>query len=193
MKPIDTFSVLPRDLAVDLHAADQPRLAELCRECTDFFELVEGQPGGTTTADEILGPLPSHVATGTKRVVGVEREQRLVGVVEILEGFPGPNEWQIGLLLISPRVRGTGLGTDTWLGAGSWISRQGGKLVRLVVQKQNPAARRFWEKHGFNVEKETVLTVGKLSSSVWVMLLHLAEAAQQGVAPNDRSPAPDRG
>jgi ribosomal protein S18 acetylase RimI-like enzyme len=179
---MSSVQAFPRDFAVDLRAADRPRLAELCRECTDFFELVEGQAGGTTTADEILGPLPAHVASGTKRVFGLERGQRLVGVVEILEGFPRPNEWQIGLLLISPHFRGAGLGTDTWLCIRSWVSRQGGQHVRLVVQKQNPAARRFWEKHGFTVEKETVLTVGRLSSSVWVMLLHLDEAAQPGVA-----------
>jgi ribosomal protein S18 acetylase RimI-like enzyme len=179
---MSSLPVFPRGLAVDLRAADQPRLAELCRECTDFFELVERQPGGAATAAEILDPLPTHIATGTKRVIGVERGRRLVGVVEVLEGFPGPNEWQIGLLLMSPHVRGAGLGTETWLGVRSWVSQQGGKLVRLVVQKQNPAARGFWEKHGFSVQRETVLTVGQLSSSVWVMLLHLAEAAQQGEA-----------
>lgn len=178
MDQMNSVPVLPKDLMVELGAADRPRLAELCRECTDFFELVEGQSGGTATADEILGPLPVHVSTGTKRVFGVERGQELVGVVEILEGFPRPNEWQIGLLLISPHLRGAGLGTEIWLGVRGWVSRQGGKVVRLVVQKQNPAARCFWEKQGFEVEKETVLTVGSLSSSVWVMLLHLVEAAR---------------
>lgn len=179
---MNSVPVLSQDRVVELRAADRPRLAELCRDCTDFFELVEGQSGGATTADEILGPLPAHVATGTKRVFGVERGRRLVGVVDILEGYPGPNEWQIGLLLISPRLRGAGLGTDTWFGVRRWVSRQGGKLVRLAVQKQNPAARCFWEKQGFRVEKEAVLTVGRLSSAVWVMLLHLAEPDEPAIA-----------
>lgn len=166
-----------RDVGLDVCAPDRLRLAELCRECTGFFELVEGQPGGLRTADEILGPPPAHVVSGTKRVFGVERGDRLIGVVEILAGYPGPDEWQIGLLLLSPDVRDAGLGTRVWLGVRSWVSRQGGKLVRLVVQKQNPAARRFWEKQGFTVEKEMVVPAGRLSSSAWVMVLHLAEAS----------------
>jgi ribosomal protein S18 acetylase RimI-like enzyme len=168
---------LPSIREIDLGAADRPRLARLCGEGTDFFELVEGQPGGATTADEILGPLPAHVTTGTKRVFGIEQGERLVGVIEILQGFPEPDEWQVGLLLISPEFRGAGLGTSAWLAMRDQISKQGGKLVRLVVQQQNPGARRFWGKHGFTVERETVLTVGKLASSVWVMRLHLAEAS----------------
>jgi ribosomal protein S18 acetylase RimI-like enzyme len=70
------------------------------------------------------------------------------------------------------------LGASIWLDVRRWISRQGGKLVRLVVQKQNAEARRFWEKQGFDLEKEAVVTIGRLSSPVWVMVLHLAEAAQ---------------
>jgi hypothetical protein len=49
-----------------LTAADRGRLKMLCRECTEFFELVEGQPGGSETADEIFGPLPSSVTSGAK-------------------------------------------------------------------------------------------------------------------------------
>jgi ribosomal protein S18 acetylase RimI-like enzyme len=107
-------------------------------------------------------------------------------VAEILEGFPGPSEWQIGLLMVLPHLRGIGLGTNVWLGIRDWICRQGGTLVRLIVQKQNSGARRFWEKNGFSVEKEAIVKVGKLSSTVWVMLLRLGEAAQHGVAPDDR-------
>jgi ribosomal protein S18 acetylase RimI-like enzyme len=181
------MSLLPdfsRERAVELGAADQLRLADLCRQCTEFFELVEGQAGGPLTADEILGPLPERVTSGRKRVFGIEREDSLVGVVEILEGFPRPSEWQIGLLLVLPRLRSVGLGTNVWLGIRDWICRQGGSLVRLIVQKQNPEARRFWEKNGFSVEREDVVEVGKLSSTVWVMWLHL-EAAAQAVAPDN--------
>ncbi len=159
---------------VVLGSADKDRLADLCRRCTAFFELVEGQTGGPSTADEILGPLPSHVTSGTKRVLGVERGPDLVGVAEILDGFPGPDEWQIGLLLILPELRGGGLGTEIWQGIRDLIQGRGGRLVRLIVQKQNPAARRFWEKNGFSVERESTVKVGKLSSPVWVMLLRLA-------------------
>ncbi len=175
MCSVPSFS---REHAAELGAADRARLAELCRQCTDFFELVEGRSGGAMTAEEILGPPPQNVTAGRKRVFGIERRDALVGVAEILEGFPAPSEWQIGLLMVLPHLRNSGLGSEVWLGIRNWICRQGGNVVRLVVQKQNPGARRFWERHGFTVEKEVVVKVGKLSSTAWVMLLHLGATAQ---------------
>ena len=43
------------DLALEpLRPTDRDRLIELCRACTDFFELIEGRPGGAESADELL-------------------------------------------------------------------------------------------------------------------------------------------
>jgi ribosomal protein S18 acetylase RimI-like enzyme len=148
-----TLASLSGGSVVELHPFDLARVVELCRQCTDFFELVAGQPGGEATAEEILGPLPGHVTSGTKWVFGIEQRGELLGVVECLEGFRARDEWQVGLLVILPRLRRSGLGTDIWVSAREWISRRGGRLVRLIVQQQNPAARRFWERHGFQVEK----------------------------------------
>ncbi len=170
-----------RDGAVELGPAHRLRLAELCRQCTDFFALIEGRPGGVATAEEILGPLPDHVVPGTKRVFGIERAGDLVGVVEILAGFPGPGDWQIGLLLLAPPVRNAGMGTGLWRDLRTWIAAQGAATVRLVVQQQNPSARRFWERQGFRLEREAVVTAGTLASPVWVLRLHLAVAAPPAV------------
>lgn len=161
-----------------LHAGDEPRVAEFCRRCTDFFELVEGQPGGPATAAEILGPLPERVTSGTKRVFGIERAGDLIGVAELLDGFPGPKDWYIGLLVLLPDLRRGGLGTDVWLGLRDWIQGRDAAVVRLVVQKQNPSARTFWEKQGFTIEEETIGKVGRLEGPAWRMLLRFAAAAQ---------------
>lgn len=95
---------------VVLDQRDQSRLSELCRHCTDFFQLVQGQSGGSETAAEILGPFSAEESSGTKRVFGIERRGALVGVAELLDGFPAPNDWYVGLLLVLPAARGKGLG-----------------------------------------------------------------------------------
>jgi ribosomal protein S18 acetylase RimI-like enzyme len=161
-----------------LTAADGGRIETLCRECTDFFELVEGQPGGSVTRAEILGPLPSHVTSGAKNIFGLERDNELIGVVELLVGFPKPNEWYVGLLLIRPDARCAGTGTIVWENLREKMHMEGAVAVRLIVQKQNPRARRFWERQGFAVEKEIVAKVGKLESEAWQLRLSLEAAAQ---------------
>ena len=172
MTPIvDGVSMVP------LGERDQPRLAELCHRCTEVFELLEGQPGGPATAAEILGPLPEHVTSGTKQVFGIERRDDLIGFAEVLEGYPGPNDWYVGWLVLSPDVRGAGVGTNVWVGLRDWIREREAVVVRLVVQKQNPSARIFWERQGFTVEKEVVAKAGRLESPAWRMLLSLRPAA----------------
>jgi len=166
---------------VELQERDQSRLATFCRRCSDFFEMVGGQPGGPTTAAEILGPLPENVTSGTKRVFGIERSGELIGVAELLDGFPGPKDWYVGLLVLLPDVRKGGIGTDVWVGLREWIQEREAAVVRLVVQKQNAAARTFWERQGFTVEKEIVGQVARVGRPAWRMLLHLAGAAQRSV------------
>ena len=164
---------------VKLQERDQSRLATFCRGCSDFFEMVGGQPGGPTTAAEILGPLPENVTSGTKRVFGIERSGELIGVAELLDGFPGPKDWYVGLLVLLPDLRRGGIGTDVWVGLREWIQEREAAVVRLVVQKQNASARTFWERQGFTVEKEIVGGVARLETPAWRMLLHLAGAAQR--------------
>jgi aminoglycoside 3-N-acetyltransferase I len=171
---------------VPLGERDQLRLAELCRRCSDFFELVEGQPGGPATAAEILGPLPDHVTSGTMQVFGIERRDDLIGVVELLEGYPGANDWYVGDFVLSPEVRGVGLGTNVWVGLREWIREREAVVVRLVVQKQNPSARIFWERQGFTVEKEVVAKAGRLESPAWRMLLSLRPSADPNVGSGER-------
>jgi ribosomal protein S18 acetylase RimI-like enzyme len=171
-----------------LTAADRGRLEILCRECTDFFELVEGQPGGTETAAEILGPLPSNVTSGAKSIFGLERGNELIGAVELLAGFPLPNEWYVGLLFLRPDARGAGAGTIVWENLRKRMKTKGAVAARLIVQKQNPEARRFWERQGFAVEKDIVAKVGKLESQAWQLHLSFEAAAHKAVAADGATP-----
>ena len=170
---MNAVPMVPGVSFVPLQASDEPRLAEFCRRCTDFFELVEGQPGGAATAAEMLGPLPEHIS-GTQRNFAIERAGDLIGVAQLLEGYPGSHEWYVGLLVLLPDFRGGGIGTDVWRGLRAWIQSQGAAVVRLIVQQQNPAARTFWEKQGFTIEEELIVRSGTLESPTWKMWLRFS-------------------
>jgi len=156
--------------AVRLDETDLVELYRLCVSCTAFFELIEGRPATEATAAEILGPLESSYAHGVRHVWGVKRDGELIAVADLLEGHPGPREWYIGLLLIDPEHRRKGLGAEFCAGILNWIARLGGSTVRLIVQQQNPGARLFWERQGFEVERELLNRAGELESMVWVLV-----------------------
>lgn len=163
-------------------------LARLCAECTDFFELIHGRPGGPTTAAEILGPLPSHVARGEKHVFGVYVDSQIEGVAEVLEGYPSRTEWYVGLLMLRPQARAHGLGASVWHAIRAWIRSRNGVAVRVIVQTQNPRARHFWERHGFEFESEVPDRSAGAERSSWKLRLSMPAAAQPGVATDGASP-----
>jgi ribosomal protein S18 acetylase RimI-like enzyme len=171
-----------------LTLADRQRLEILCIECTDFFQRIEGQPGGSETAAELLGPLAPEVSAGEKCIIGLEIGSHLIGVVELLAGFPRPNEWYVGLLLLHPDLRGAGAGTRIWEILRQRMTQEGAVTVRLIVQKQNPRARRFWERQGFAVEREMVAKAGKLESPVWLLRRSVEAEALHAVAADEAAP-----
>jgi hypothetical protein len=56
------------------------------------------------------------------------------------------------------------------------MAGQDATTVRVVVQQQNPEARRFWERQGFLFEREVVSRTGRLEAPV--SILKLAVPAQ---------------
>ncbi|MGZ5444569.1 MAG: GNAT family N-acetyltransferase [Thermoanaerobaculia bacterium] len=165
---------------IRLQQTDLPRLSRLCADCTAFFELIEGQSGGEATAADILGPLAPEHARGTKHVFGLQRDDELIGVAELLDGYPSAQEWFIGLLLLHPEHRRGGLGARVCAALLDWIRVRGGVAVRLVVQHQSPLARVFWERQGFSVEREAVSHVGRLDNPVWILLRQLGDGHAEG-------------
>ncbi len=163
MNPVDGVQ------AVVLGDADRARLTELCAACSDFFDLVEGQPGGEATAAELLGPIEAAYSHGAHHVWGFERDGRLVGVAELLGGHPAATAWYIGLLILRPAERRRGLGRKLVDELRAWIAARGGTVVRVVVQEQNPRARAFWEREGFALEREVVKKTGLLEGRVAIL------------------------
>ena len=146
---------------------DQPRLAAFCRSCSDFFELVEGRAGTGKTADKLLNGAPPNVAREKKFVFGFERDVSLVGVVDLIDGFPESGGWYVGILLLAPGERSQGMGHALWVSLERWLFGRKADVVRLIVQEQNPRALRFWRSLGFETETKAQLLDLGLTNQTW--------------------------
>jgi dTDP-4-amino-4,6-dideoxy-D-galactose acyltransferase len=62
---------------------------------------------------------------------------------------PACREGQIGLVGVSPEVRGRGIGKSLVLAALGWFKTQGAHEVTVVTQGNNRAARRLYQQCGF--------------------------------------------
>jgi ribosomal protein S18 acetylase RimI-like enzyme len=153
-----------------LSRADLAALANLCLRCSDFFSLVEGKPGGCEVAEEVLSDLAPGMGPESKRVFGVWRGGALVGALDLVDGYPEPGTWYVGLFILDPAERGGGLGRTIWAATEGWIRARGATHARLIVQTQNPRARAFWERQGFEVIGETTQRLPMLENRVWRLL-----------------------
>ncbi len=134
---------------------DETRRAELqafYESCRDYVELVTGSPPGPNEARDLLSALPPKKSREDKFVIGLfDAPGHLVGVLDVIRGYPAEREWYLGLLLFGPTSRGRGLGERVYRRLEEWVRAEGGKVIHLIVQEQNPGAIRFWKRMGFEV------------------------------------------
>ena len=124
-------------------------LQELLERCEDFEVLVTGHPPDPHAAADLLIEVPPDHPLRDKFVIGVWTDDGLTAAIEVLRDFPEPHVWYLGLLLVAPEARGSGLGARIVEALKTWIRSHDGRTIRLVTQDQNPDALRFWLAQGF--------------------------------------------
>lgn len=151
-------------------------LQALIERCADFIALVEGRAVEPDQAGELLDALPAGHSFADKHVLGyyVDRPDELVGVADVLRGYPGASDWWIGMLLFDPAWRGRGLGERAAAELHDWFRREGAAASWLCVQEQNPGALRFWQRLGYAVVGQGVQLLGERENRVWRMRKPLA-------------------
>jgi ribosomal protein S18 acetylase RimI-like enzyme len=174
----DTPDVTAAGLAaLPLLRADLAAITELCVRCSDFFSLVKGEPGGPEIAEELLSDLAPGMGPESKHVFGFSRGGALVAAIDLVDGYPRPGSWYVGLFFLDPAERGGGQGRAIWAATERWIRARGATEARLIVQTQNPRACAFWKRQGFEVIGETTQHLRTLESRVW-RLAKLLPAAE---------------
>lgn len=149
------------------HEKDLADVTEFCRKCSAFFAVVASEPDAHKAACNLLEARPPSVEPECKHVVGILRGDQCVAIIDLLEGFPRTAEWYVGLFLLSPEERNRGLGTAIWDAMEAWMRLKGGRLIRLIVQEQNPDAARFWRSVGFNANGQVEQVLATRTNLCW--------------------------
>ena len=138
--------------------------------CADFVEATTGRPPRDDEAEHLFVDAPPGKGPADKQVLGILREGSLIGVVELLTGYPGPTDWYVGLLLLSPEVRGAGVGTAVVRDVAARVAAAGGRALHLIVREDNPRAAAFWERQGFARVDRRVQDLGTKKNLVLKMV-----------------------
>lgn len=140
---IDGYKVTP------LNSDDENRIQEFLLECEDYEILETGRGVEPGDARAMLTDLPPNKILADKYVFSVEQGGRMVAVLDIIQNYKAPGTWWIGLLLISPSMRGKGLGSLIVEYIFENLAENSVKEIQLAVLEENEAGRVFWKKMGF--------------------------------------------
>jgi RimJ/RimL family protein N-acetyltransferase len=132
-----------------LSPADLGLVIELNSECSDFYFLQNGQSPNEADARELFEQVPAQCHPSMKLPVGLfDPQKTLIGVLDVLRGYRTASDWYIGLMLLSPRFRGQGLGAEIHSEFVAHARQAGVKRLMLAVLEANDAGRRFWLRCG---------------------------------------------
>jgi ribosomal protein S18 acetylase RimI-like enzyme len=135
------------------------------------WAALEGAPPRPDEARHMLGDLPPGVAPDRKYVWISTLASRAAtsdaanaatsdaahtstpfvpdAVIDIVDGYPDPTTWYLGLIFIAPRARNAGLGAALLRALAEHVRANGGTAMRLAVVADNLAARRLYDRLGF--------------------------------------------
>lgn len=132
----------------ELTEADLDAVQALIERCHDYYVLVTGKGPRPTAAREVWNALPPDMPRSAKLTLGIN-QTGLVGLVDVVRGWPHPQTWLIGLLLLDPAARGRGLGTGLVAAVEANAASAGAARLRVVVVHANAPALAFWQRLGF--------------------------------------------
>lgn len=132
--------------------ADADRLQQLLERCSDYYELHEGWP---TPPD--AGRYELTAAPGLEQddlfVFGLEDDRgEPQAMIQLLRHHPSPGLWWIGLMVVAPERRSSGIGSLLVRHAIETAAGEGASAMRLAVSTRNPRAEAFWTAAGFVAE-----------------------------------------
>ncbi len=149
--------------------ADMSKMLDLCRSCDAYYALDIGRQPQEEDAVEILHELPPGKHLCDKYVIGMfDAENVLIGLMDIVRGYPEEETWMLGLLLIHSQERGKGLGKAFYQEVASWVKSEKGKKIRIGVYEDNDTGLEFWKSMGFEEIKRVELerSSGRMKSVI---------------------------
>ncbi len=143
----DVLRLLTHDRDVRLlQEEDAPALQSFLVLFKDFFWTCEQAP---PDAKELLKTHPPEKdPLLDKGVFGFYENDQLYGLVDLIKDYPQDGTWTIGYLLVHPDHRRAHKGTSL-VRALEDLTLVGVRILRCIVQKENPRALSFWQKNGF--------------------------------------------
>jgi len=127
---------------------DVPAMLALAEKNPLYYEYMHEKPTAENLLEDLTN-LPPRTAMDDKYFVGYFRDGRLLGMLDLITGYPKPESAFVGWFILDPDFQGAGLGSALIGDLLAFLKENGFRSVRLVRVKGNPQSEAFWAKNGF--------------------------------------------
>jgi GNAT superfamily N-acetyltransferase len=128
---------------------DLAKVVQFYCEAPEYWLLADRVPPGPTKAVEFFTDGPPNCDVSRSHRLGMFLDGRLSGVAELSVGFPEPDDFYLGLLMLGAWAQGAGYG-KTFLTHLEGLARQSeATQLYLAVLDENPRGWAFWTREGF--------------------------------------------
>ena len=115
-----------------------------------FNEYTEAR----STREEIRNDMritPPGITLSDKYFFGFFEGQELIAVMDLIDGYPKPENAYIGFFMMNQRHQGKQIGSAIIGETEDYLRKIGKTAIRLAIDKGNPQSAHFWKKNGFKV------------------------------------------
>jgi GNAT superfamily N-acetyltransferase len=132
---------------------DRPALRDFYNHTQDYIILETGLVPSDATIDELFQNAPPGGDPAECILLGLFDDQAAIqGVCEQSFGYPNPDSSYLGLLILSPELRGSGYGPILFERMKNTAIEKNCSEVFVAVLAPNTRGRAFWERMGFTYE-----------------------------------------
>ena len=139
-----------------INEEDISAVYRLAKSNSRYYEYLHTVPTRESLT-EVITKLPDGTSPGSKYFVGFyNSDDVLVAVMDLLTGYPEPDDAFIGWLMVDGEMQGRGIGSDIFADVRAAMKAAGFDYMALAVVKENKEALKFWKGQGFGIKEETV-------------------------------------
>jgi len=121
---------------------------ELYLKNPQYFKLMNTPLTLESVRDDMTG-LPPGKTSDDKYYIGFYNNDVLLGVMDLIIGYPNDETAYIGLFMIDKDNQSKGLGTNIIHETLTYLNQSGFRRAELGVIKHNEQAKHFWHKNQF--------------------------------------------
>ncbi len=158
---IDILKLSDRYSVRKMNDSDAEVILRLCKSNTLYYRYCNKE----LSKDLIIHDLhitPPGMDISDKYFVGFFDGEKLVAVMDIIDGYPETDMVYIGFFMVDSAYQGRQIGSGIIQDVCAYLKQIGKTAIRLAIDKGNPQSTHFWQKNGFTVIKEVEKDGGTL-------------------------------